>query len=197
MILKPKNPVKFYFMDINDTTNGQAPQWYILQTALNKENEAFKSVIHLNVEAYLPLHRYHMVLGDKQKWIIKPLFQGIIFVYAQESKLEEIQKISDIKSFIKRTGKPAVIPALYIDFIKNLISTKENFEIRKFNITKGKKIFINEGPLEGHKVNFIKFFGQEKAAINIPIINYSILLDLDSNLFQYASIPELVNFNKN
>ena len=176
-------------MDKEIETNNFNELWFVLTTKTNKESEVFNKLLTLDFECYLPLNRFLMFWGDKQKWIIKPLFQGFLFVKTTKQNFDIILKIKHVKDFVRKLNKPVNMPDEHIDFIKRVIATKESFEIKKFKITKGNKVLIDIGPLKGLVVQKIKYGGQEKAAINFPSINYAILIDANSRLFQYSEVP--------
>lgn len=177
-------------MERSPSSKNESDNWKVIITKPYKENLVFKDLISLGFETYLPLNRFLMFWGEKQKWIIKPIFPGIIFSKFSNDQESEILNISTVKSVLKKGRELVGISCEDINFIKKVIGLKENFEIRKFKISKGKDVDIVDGPLKNMQVKIIKYSGHEKAAITLPQINYTILIDLDSRLFKYEEQKE-------
>ena len=114
------------------------PQWYAVRTKPRQEAVAEAFLIQSEVEVFYPK------IGPT-----KPLFTGYIFAkFDADTQLRLVKYSRGVSSVVSFGDKPAPVDELLIEGIK--LRIKDGFVVLDPpSFTKGEKVEIKEGPLEG------------------------------------------------
>jgi transcription antitermination factor NusG len=101
-------------------------QWFVLYTSPRAEKQVVERIKHLEVEAWLPLHRCPRAWSDRVKMVDVPLFHSYVFVKCAESHLYALLKVYGVARIVYYDGKPAVIRQHEIDAIQEFLVQSAN-----------------------------------------------------------------------
>jgi transcription antitermination factor NusG len=155
--------------------------WYALYTKPRHEFKAEERLKLLGIENYLPKLKRIKQWSDRKKKVVEPLFNGYIFIRANEKeRLEALEQNMIIKT-VFFDGKPSVIPATVIDGLKNVIENSDDVKILN-GIVKGTKVKVIDGPFNGVSGTVYEVSKHESMlAITIDLLNRSVVVKLPSS----------------
>lgn len=152
--------------------------WFALYT---KPRHEFKVEIQLNllsIENYLPCITTTKQWSDRKKKIRQPLFNGYVFIYADEKeRLTALQQNGVVKT-VNFHGKPAVIPAWEIENLKRLMEkSPEVFVTDRIEV--GTRVKVTDGPFKDVEGIVSEMANNEKMlAVTMELLNRSVLVKL-------------------
>ncbi len=130
------------------TISHQDKNWYALYTKPRHEFKAVQELRNQTIENFLPTVIKTRKWSDRVKKIEMPLFNGYIFIYADEKeRLCAVQQSSIVK-VVSFSGKPAIIPEWQIENIRKILAQKPDVFVLD-GIEPGTQIKIAEGPFAG------------------------------------------------
>ena len=155
-------------------------KWYPVYTNPRAEKKAYTLLTQKGIECYLPLYRQQKQWSDRKKWVDEPLIKSYVFVRIATSQLTEVLMTNGICRFLYFSGKVASMPDRQIEQLKLLLATETDLEVFEQNFTKGEKVRIVAGPLQGLLGELIEFETQKRLLIKIDHIGQSILVKIKS-----------------
>lgn len=151
-------------------------KWLIFYTSPRAEKIAFKNLISLGYNVFLPLERQLKYWKNRQRKLVElPLFPNYIFVYAKLSDIYSILKISKICTYVKVGNTPALLSDSDIEAIKimeSLNMTSSSIE----DFDEGDYVEIINGPLSGYRGFYIGT--KNKFGIKIHSINMGAMIEI-------------------
>ena len=153
-------------------------KWTALYTRPRHEFKAEEQLTELRVEHYLPTITRVKQWSDRKKKIVEPVFKSYIFIFSDEKeRLAALQQNAIVKS-VTFAGKPAVIPEIQIENLKQMISSNREIYISN-RIQVGTRVRVIDGPFEGIEgVVYHTDRKEEMLAINIDLLNRSVSVQL-------------------
>ena len=154
-------------------------RWYALYTKPRFEKRTEKELSDKHIEAYLPLEKRLKQWSDRKKWVYEPLIRSYIFVRVDKKELESAFRTPGIITVVKFEGEPAPIPDKQIQALKDILNSKEVYEVSSENFEIGENVEITEGELKGLKGEMIKHLNKFKVLIRIEVIQQNLLVNIN------------------
>jgi transcriptional antiterminator RfaH len=122
--------------------------WYVLYTQSRKEKKITEGLQKNGIESYCPLVTVVKQWSDRKAKVQIPLISSYVFVNIEDSKRDEVFKVSGIVRYLFWLGKPAVVRDIEIQALKaSLEGVITSFEIEE--IKKDTHITLDKGPFKG------------------------------------------------
>ena len=166
---------------MNDCDFVPEPKWYAVHTRSNFEAKLFSSLCRKSITAFLPRLSVPSRRKDRRKTILIPMFPGYIFVQTDlhpENRLELV-KTPGLVSLVGINGQPQPLSAQEISNLIILDGTELVVERGPY-LTKGDRVVIKEGPLEG--LTGIYVFHKKhssRVVVTIDVLKSSLTVELD------------------
>jgi transcription antitermination factor NusG len=158
--------------------NGSLRYWAALYVKPKHEFSAAKQLEAAFIECYLPTIITVKQWSDRKKKINEPLIKGYIFAHINErERILALQQNSVINAVMFQ-GKTARIPAWQIENLKTMLSEGHIDVHIGESIEKGEYVRVVQGPFEGVVGIVIEKYNDKMLAINIDLLNRSIIAKL-------------------
>lgn len=157
--------------------DGASRYWAALYTKPKHEFSAAKQLEAAQVESYLPTVTIVKQWSDRKKKVEEPLIKGYIFAYINERERILALQQNAIINAVMFQGRTARIPAWQIENLKNMLAESGDISIED-SIEKGEYVKVLEGPFEGVIGIVIEKYNDKMIAINIDLLNRSIITKL-------------------
>lgn len=146
--------------------------WYVVYTRSRAEKKVYANLKDQNIECFLPLQKRLRQWKDRKKWVEFPLISGYCFVFINQKEYEKVIRTDNVVSYVTFEGKPARIPEVQIDSLKQMFHQSE-FEVNvsNENFKPGKKVEIIAGPLAGIQGELLSSRGKNRFIVRIEQIN--------------------------
>ena len=154
-------------------------RWYALYTKPRFEKRAEKELLAKHIEVYLPLEKRLKQWSDRKKWVYEPLIRSYIFVHVDNIELEKAYRTPGILTVVKFEGEPAPIQDKQIQALKDILSSKEVYEVTSEKFEIGENVEITQGDLKGLKGEMIKHLNKFKVLIRIEVIQQNLLVNIN------------------
>ena len=154
-------------------------RWYALYTKPRFEKRAEKELLAKHIEVYLPLEKRLKQWSDRKKWVYEPLIRSYIFVHVDNIELEKAYRTPGVLTVVKFEGEPAPIQDKQIQALKDILNSKEVYEVTSENFEIGENVEITEGELKGLKGEMIKHLNKFKVLIRIEVIQQNLLVNIN------------------
>jgi len=152
--------------------------WYAIRVKSRSEKKVYSDLIEQKIEAYLPLQRKLRQWSDRKKWIEMPLISGYVFVYISRKEYESVLRTYNVVCYVYFEGKAAIIRDEDINLLKRMLGQVEvELEITLEQLKPGQMVEIISGPLCGIIGELIDFKGNNKVALRIPPLGYTVLVE--------------------
>lgn len=130
-----------------------APAWYAVQTFPHYEDVVARGFTAHEVEVFLPkVETKVQMKGGKTRLAERSLFSNYVFIRCKmDANLHQIQRnIRGINAILGPKGNPTPLPEEEIERVRRLVASDLPVAILTAStITKGQRVRINSGPLEG------------------------------------------------
>lgn len=157
--------------------NGASRYWAALYTRPKHEFSAAKQLEAAQVESYLPVVTVVKQWSDRKKKTEEPLIKGYIFAYINERERILALQQNAIINAVMFQGRTARIPAWQIENLKSMLSESGDIHIED-SVEKGEYVKVIKGPFEGVVGIVIEKYNDKMIAINIDLLNRSIIAKL-------------------
>ena len=159
-------------------------RWYALYTKPRFEKRAEKELLAKHIETYLPLEKRLKQWSDRKKWVHEPLIRSYIFVHVDRTELEKAYSTPGILTVVKFEGEPAPIQDKQIQALKDILNSKEVYEVTSENFEIGENVEITQGDLKGLKGEMIKHLNKFKVLIRIEVIQQNLLVNINPSFLK-------------
>lgn len=149
--------------------------WFAMRVTYRREFLAKKLLDDQGIENYIP--KKWVIDSSKRKKKLVPVIRNLIFVYARPSVIQNFKTWSGI-TFLqymvdKRSGKKIIVPedqmrqfiAATADYDESLLF----FKPEELNLSKGTRVRVKAGPMEGREGIFVKVKGARDRRLVIQI----------------------------
>jgi transcription antitermination factor NusG len=151
--------------------------WYAIRVKSRSEKKVLSDLTEQQIEAYVPLQRKLRQWSDRKKWVEMPLISGYVFVYISRKEYESVLKVFNVVCYVYFEGKAAIIRDEDINLLKRMLGQFEvELEITVEQLKPGQMVQIIAGPLCGVIGELIDFKGNNKVALRIPPLGYTVLV---------------------
>ncbi|MFP4605959.1 MAG: UpxY family transcription antiterminator [Bacteroidales bacterium] len=154
-------------------------RWYALYTKSRAEKKVAKELQLRGIEAYLPLEKRLKQWSDRKKWVEEPLIRSYIFVHTNLKGLHNAVYTPGVVKIVTFEGKPAPIPDKQIQAIKNVLSSKEIYEVTSDNFELGEMVEVKQGRLKGLQGEMVRHLNKYKVLIRIEVIQQNLMVNIN------------------
>jgi transcription antitermination factor NusG len=151
--------------------------WYVLYTRPQSEKKVASLLAKKRFENYVPYINMELTRVKRTKMLVRPLFQGYVFVYASQDQAKSLLHADGVISMLHWLGKPAVIADAEVEAIKEFTADYQSIELEKLPINSNnleKSFYKSAYTVEGNLVAV-----QNKTIkINLPSLGYAMIANL-------------------
>lgn len=157
--------------------NSEEMYWYAMRVTYRRELKVKDYLDEHGVESYIPMHYVMLTERGRKRRKLEPAIHNLIFIHTSQSTIQQIkQRIDYLQYTINRNGEKIVVPHAQMEQFMS-ISKVEDESLRFFtpdqlDLTKGDRVRIHGGALDGHEGIFVKIKGirSKRVVITIPEI---------------------------
>ena len=131
------------------------------------------------IEVYLPLEKRLKHWSDRKKWVYEPLIRSYIFVRVDQRELQHAIYTPGIVTLVTFEGKAAPIPDKQIQYIKDILSSEEKYEVTSDHFDIGEKVKITQGGLQGMQGELVRHVNKYKVLIRLEVIKQNLLININ------------------
>lgn len=154
-------------------------RWYALYTKPRFEKRTEKELRLKGIEVYLPLEKRLKQWSDRKKWVYEPLIRSYIFVYVNKSELNNAYHTPGVLTVVKFEGEPAPIQDKQIQALKDILNSKEVYEVTSETFEIGSYVEVTQGGLKGLQGEMVEHLNKFKVLIRLEIVQQNILVNIN------------------
>ncbi|SKB30567.1 Transcription antitermination factor NusG [Parapedobacter luteus] len=126
--------------------------WMVIYTRSKWEKKVATMLDNQHITTFCPLIKRRRKWADRQTVVELPLFNSYVFVYANFHEQLKVLQTAGVVCFVTHNGKPAVVPQLIIEQVRQSVNLYDDIEaVRLEELKIGDIISINEGALNNLK----------------------------------------------
>jgi transcription antitermination factor NusG len=152
--------------------------WYAVYTKPRWEKKVAEMLTKHSIENYCPLNRVLRQWHDRKKIVLEPLFTSYVFVRVEESRLNELRKVSGVLNLVYWLQKPAVIREDEINVIKKFMNQYTNVQLEKTVVNVNDVVKVIKGPLMEQEGNVIAVLNRT-VRISLPSLGYIMVAEVE------------------
>ena len=153
-------------------------KWYAIYVRSRSEKKAYKSLIDLGTEVYLPLIVTIKQWSDRKKKVEEPLFKSYVFVHTDLRNYYDILNCDNVVKFITFEGQPVPIPDNQILAVKSYINENDITEISEGDFHEGELVRVKSGELKGLVGRLTSIRGKTRLIVLIEVVNKYIPINI-------------------
>jgi len=162
-------------MDI--VTNGNGT-WYALYTKSRHEKIVEARLMDKGIKTFLPIREVISQWKDRKKRIYMPLFPSYLFISIGLENIHKAIYTPGVLRVLGTNGTPVPVPTDQINSVRTLVEKTLKYDPHPY-LTKGRKIAIKSGPLEGVIGRIIEKRGKHRLVVSIDLIKRSVSVEVD------------------
>ena len=152
--------------------------WHAIYVHSRAEKKVHSELSRKGIESFLPLQRRLRQWSDRKKWVEMPLISGYVFVHITRADYDQVLQIENVMQYVRFEGKAAVIRDQDIEILKRMLGQQEaEVEITRDELLPGMLVEIIAGPMMGLKGELVSFRGNNKVALRILPLGFTILVE--------------------
>ncbi len=156
--------------------------WHAIYVHSRAEKKVHSELSRKGIESFLPLQRRLRQWSDRKKWVEMPLISGYVFVHITRADYDQVLQIENVMQYVRFEGKAAVIRDQDIETLKRMLGQQEvEVEITRDELLPGMLVEIITGPMMGLKGELVSFRGNNKVALRILPLGFTILVESPSS----------------
>jgi transcription antitermination factor NusG len=154
------------------------PRWYAAHTNPRHEKTVQQLMESHKIECFLPLYRSVRRWKDRRKELELPLFPGYIFVHIPLRSRLDALRIPGVVQFVSFQGKPASMPDVEIEALRNGLTSGTGFEPHPYLVV-GRKVRVRSGPFFGMEGILLRRKDKFRIVLSIHLIQRSVAVEVD------------------
>lgn len=155
----------------------QTPFWFAARTQPRHEKNVERHLRMREIETYLPLQREVRCWNGRRAQVEIPLFPGYVFLrLCLRDRFKALEHPS-IVSFVSFGGRPATLPDMEIDALRNTLSQRAAESYPYFSA--GKRVRIAAGPLAGLEGTVLRKRGKLRLIVSVDFLQRAVAIDLE------------------
>ncbi len=152
--------------------------WYAIYVHSRAEKKVLSELLRKEIECFLPLHRKLRQWSDRKKWVEMPLISGYVFVRITRKHYDVVLQTDNVMQYVRFEGKAAIIRDQDIEILKRMLGQGDmDVEITREELLPGMLVEIVAGPMMGIRGELINFRGNNKVALRIPPLGFTVLVE--------------------
>jgi len=162
--------------------------WFAVSTKPRHEKKVVQHLNQRGVQNYLPLYPALRKWQDRKVWVDLPLFSCYLFVRIATGERGKVAQVPGVVRMVSFSGKLVPITAQEMDRLRRVVEIW-NAEPCPY-VTKGKRVKVLSGPLEGVEGIVSHRKGKFRIVISVDSIMRSFTAEVDSTAVQLEPIRE-------
>jgi transcription antitermination factor NusG len=155
--------------------------WHAIYVHSRAEKKVDSELTRMAIESFLPLQRRLRQWSDRKKWVEMPLISGYVFVRITRKEYDTVLQIDNVMQYVRFEGKAAIVREEEIELLRRMLGqTETEVEITMETLQPGTLVEIVAGPLLGLKGELISYRGNNKVAMRIPPLGFTVLVESPS-----------------
>ncbi len=155
----------------------QQTSWYAIYVHSRAEKKVHAELTRKGIESFLPLQRKLRQWSDRKKWVEMPLISGYVFVHISRKLYDIVLQTDNVMQYVRFEGKAAVIRDKDIETLKRMLGQSDmEVEITMEELLPGTQVEIISGPMMGFRGELISFHGNNKVALRIPPLGFTVMV---------------------
>ncbi len=152
--------------------------WHAIYVHSRAEKKVHNELMLKGIESFLPLQRKLRQWSDRKKWVELPLISGYVFVHITRKHYDMVLQTDNVMQYIRFEGKAAIIRDQDIETLKRMLGQSDlEVEITREDLQPGMQVEIIAGPMMGIKGELVSFRGNNKVALRIPPLGFTVLVE--------------------
>lgn len=153
--------------------------WHAYYTRSRAEKAVNEKLRQQAIEVFLPLYTVVRKWSDRKKEVEEPLIRGYIFARPIDTKQHySILNTFGIVRCLWYDGKPALIPDVQIEVLRNVMKERMEVEPAPAVLIPGQKVVILEGSLAGREGELVQIAGRHRVVLRIDHIDQALLVTI-------------------
>ena len=167
--------------DERPATNEVSPsfEWFAIWTRSRHEKLVRDQLAQKHVEVFLPTITKWSRWKDRTKKIDWPLFPGYCFARFDLTDRLPILKCEGVVTIVGAEGKPASIPPIEIDSIRQLIESELAYDPCPL-IKEGMMVEVKAGPLKGVVGRLVRKGAHARLILSVDLIGQAVSVEVDA-----------------
>jgi transcription antitermination factor NusG len=153
-------------------------RWYVAYTNPRHEKRVAGQMDRNCIECFLPVYRSVRRWKDRRKQLELPLFPGYVFVHVALRDRLQVLQLPGVVQFVSFHGKPAPIPILEIESLRNGLAQKVRAEPHPY-LRVGRQVRVHSGPMAGLEGVLVRRKDKFRVVLSIHLIQRSIAVEVD------------------
>src|SRR5665647_1355815 len=152
--------------------------WYILYTKAKCEKKVAASLTKRKIENFSPVNRKEITEFRRKKTLVEPLFSSYVFVYIDESEINQVKQLNHVVNLVYWKGEPAIIQNEEIEEIKEFVTHHQNIRLERSGVNVNSLASVIDRPsyaVDGNVVmiknKFIK--------VDLPSLGYRLVAEME------------------
>ncbi len=152
--------------------------WYVIQAAHNGALKAQEQFNNHKIDSFIPMEMRDVVVkGGKTKRKLMPVFLNLIFADVSFRQLCDMKILNKdlwyVNTVVDGEKQPMTVPRdemkEFIDFVNGNFQHLEYIDTQSFNLEKGERVRITDGPFAGKVGIFVKVKGKRNKQVVIAV----------------------------
>jgi transcription antitermination factor NusG len=164
--------------------------WHALYTRHQHEKSVAQSLSNRGHDVFLPLvgaaHRWQ----DRNKQIWLPLFPCYVFIRGGPYPIAQVLSTLGVISIVSSGGRPALIPCVQIESVRQMITSKQQVEAHPF-LQCGDRVRVVAGPLRGIEGILIRKKGAFRLVVGIDMLGGSAAVEIDTSCIEASNLSSV------
>ncbi len=148
--------------------------WHVFYVKGKHERKVKELLERDGFVCYLPMNTVHRKYSDRIKKLEEPIFKSYIFVLIQYHEIYDVIQTPGVVTYVRFSGKPAIIRQKDIDLIRKLILNKTEFQISNRKVKLGDRVNITSGTFKGYKGIVKQLRGKKRFLVAIESTDFTL-----------------------
>lgn len=163
--------------------------WYALFTRYQHEKLVATALSNKSYDVYLPTYRTVHRWQDRNKQLSLPLFPCYVFLRGGLDRQLQILTTPGLLHIVSWGGRPAVIPSVQIDAVKQILGSGSPVQSHPF-MRCGDRVRVKTGPLMGLEGILERNKGQARLVLSMEMLGRAAAVEIEAwNLERIGPLP--------
>jgi transcription antitermination factor NusG len=160
-------------------TPGRSEAWFAVWTRSRHEASVNDQLAGRGVQGFLPTVTRWSHWKDRKKQVQWPLFPGYCFARIDPAESLQVLSCPGVVSLVSFEGRPAAIPDLEIDGIRQLVESDLRFDPCPL-INEGDRVEVVCGPLRGVLGRLVRKGAHARLVLSVGLIGQGVMVEVDA-----------------
>ncbi len=161
--------------------------WKVIYVKSRTEKKVAALLTKEGIVNFLPLTKSKRLWSDRLKTVETPLFNGYIFVQADEKLRFEVLNLPNVVKFIQFNGTDASVDdSLICAMTKAIAEGKElwSMEENDKNVEVGENVRVLAGPFSGQFGQVVSLANKNYVRVHVAIVNQYVCVKINKNYLE-------------